>query len=218
MANWLNTFFATFDFTILEFFHNIMEKYGNVLTPICKVLDAFGEIPFLLVFWVPVILFFIVKDKKCSMMMVGSVIIGVILTNLILKNLIYRARPYMSDIEVYKTWWQMVGGTTNWDTSFPSGHSCASMACALGYFIWANKKRWTNYLIFLYPIIMGMSRLCLVVHYPSDVIAGYIVGIISAFLCIPCVKLFFIIFNKYPDFPLSRFCLTGKWKKEELNN
>lgn len=213
MAEWLNLFFEEFDYKILEFFHNLMAQYGSVLEPICKVFDVIGDIPFLLIGWLGFVLFFVLKDKKCGMMMCGSVIIGAILVTIVLKTLVYRPRPYLSDVEVYKQWWEVLKLKADWDTSFPSGHSCAAMAGCLGYFIWSNKKG-PRFLVFLYPLIMGISRVCLVVHYPSDVLFGWIVGIISALLCILFVKWFYSIFNKYPDVPLCHYFLTGEWKKK----
>ena len=211
MAVWLNTFFGNFDYAILEFFHNLMMSYGFILEPVCKVLAVLGDIPFLLIFWLGFVLFFVKKDKKCGMMMCGSIVIGAILVTFILKVLIYRARPYLSEVAIYKQWWDALNLKPDWDTSFPSGHSCAAMAGCLAYFVWSDKK-FPKILVFLYPLIMGISRVCLVVHYPSDVLAGFIVGIISVLLCLPFVKLFYYLFNRYPKFPLSRFVLTGKWK------
>lgn len=217
MADWLNMFFYEFDFKILEFFHNLMAQYGNILEPICKVLDVIGDLPFLLLGWLGFILFFVLKDKKCGMMMCGSIIIGAILVTVVLKTLVYRPRPYLSDVESYKQWWEALNLKADWDTSFPSGHACAAMAGSLGYFLWSNKKG-PKFLVFLYPLIMGISRICLVVHYPSDVIAGLIVGTISAFLCLLVVKLFYKLFEKYPDFFFSRYCLTGRLKEKKEKN
>ena len=211
MAEWLNITFANFDYQLLKFFHELALKYGNVLTPIAKFFSIIGDLPLLVLFWLGFILFFTMKDKKCGMMICGSIFIGAILVTIVLKNIVYRPRPYMSDIQEYKLWWEIFGLKADWDTSFPSGHACAAMAGVTGFFIWTKKKGVAT-LAFLYPIIMSMCRMYLCVHYPSDVIAGLIVGLISAIICVPFVKLFYIIFKKYPDFFFCKYCLTGKWK------
>ena len=56
--------------------------------------------------------------------------------------------------------------------SFPSSHSAYSLMAALIIynFIFPNK------LIFLFPILMGVSRMALGVHYLSDVLTGYLVA------------------------------------------
>jgi undecaprenyl-diphosphatase len=66
--------------------------------------------------------------------------------------------------------------------SFPSGHATASMSVALGYAV--IFPSWTVPLLLL-ALLVGFSRVCLRVHYPSDVIVGQVLaalttGVISA--------------------------------------
>lgn len=212
MADWLNITFASFDKTLLEFFHVLALKYGNILTPISKILAVTCDLPLLMIGWLGFALFFIKKDKRCGMMMCGSVIIGAFLTTIVIKNIVYRPRPYV-DSETYKAWWQMFKIKADWDTSFPSGHVCAAMSGVTGYFIWSKKKN-VAWIAYLYPIIIAASRLYLCVHYPSDTIASIIVGLISAIICIPCVNLIYYLINKFPNNFFSRYCLTGSFKKQ----
>lgn len=213
MVNWLNVTFASFDKTLLTYFHTLAEKYGTVLTPLSKVLAVTCDLPLLLIGWLGFVLFFVKKDKKCGMMMCGSVIIGAFLTTIVIKNIVYRPRPYI-DSEIYKSWWELFKLKADWDTSFPSGHACAATAGVTAYFIWTKKKS-IAWLAFLYPIIIAASRMYLCVHYPSDIIAGMIVGVISAFVCIPCVKLIYYLIYKFPNNFFSRYCLTGSFKKQD---
>lgn len=212
MADWLNITFASFDNTLLTYFHTLAEKYGNVLTPISKVLGVTCDLPLLMIGWFGFLLFFVMKDKKCSMMMCGSIIIGAFLTTIIIKNIVYRPRPYVVN-ETYKAWWQMFNLKADWDTSFPSGHVCAAISGVTGFFIWSKKKH-IAWIAYLYPIIIAASRLYLCVHYPSDTIGSIFVGLLSSILCIPCVKLIYYLMNKYPNNFFSRYCLTGSVKKQ----
>lgn len=212
MIDLINTVFQEFDSSLLLLVHDLSIKFGDILTPLTKFLSLTCDLPLLMIGWLGFILFFVLKDKKCGMMMCGTVIIGAILVTIILKNIFYRARPYV-DVELYKSWWQAFGLKTDWDTSFPSGHACASMGGVTAFFIWSKKKK-VAWLAFLYPLIIGMSRIYLCVHYPSDVIFGYIVGIIAACLCIPCVKLIYYLMNKYPNNFFSRYCLSGTIKNK----
>ena len=64
--------------------------------------------------------------------------------------------------------------------SFPSGHSQASMAFALAVFfvvrrVWPSQRRWAA-LLFLFPLFIGWTRTYLGVHYPSDVMAGFLLA------------------------------------------
>lgn len=213
IADWLNTTFYEFDTYFMNLIHGLVENYGNVLTPISKFLDVTGDLPLLVIGWTGFVLFWVLKDKKIGMHMCGSVIIGAILTTIILKNLVYRPRPYIAD-EVYKSWWQALNMKAYWDTSFPSGHVCAATAGVTAFFMRSKNKK-VAWLAYLYPLILGITRIYLCVHYPSDVLFGYLVGITAAIVCIPFVNLFYWFFNKYPDIGFSRYCMTGSFKKIE---
>ena len=65
--------------------------------------------------------------------------------------------------------------------SFPSGHTSAAMAGVTAFFIWSKNKK-ISWLAFIYVVLMGASRNYLMVHFPSDVMVGVIVGLIGAIL------------------------------------
>jgi len=63
--------------------------------------------------------------------------------------------------------------------SFPSGHAMASAALglALAVALWNSRWRWWG-LVFavVYIAFVGYSRLYLGVHYPTDILAGWLVS------------------------------------------
>jgi undecaprenyl-diphosphatase len=73
--------------------------------------------------------------------------------------------------------------------SFISGHASNSMAAA--FFLYAVLKTRVKYIeiIFLWPLIFAYSRIYLGLHYPSDIIAGYVWGILMALLVLQLYKI-----------------------------
>ncbi|MDB5323686.1 MAG: phosphoesterase [Phycisphaerales bacterium] len=74
--------------------------------------------------------------------------------------------------------------------SFPSGHSAMSAAVylTLGGLLAQTVSRRSIKLYFLFiamtvTFLVGLSRVCLGVHYPTDVLAGWAVGLVWALLC-----------------------------------
>lgn len=67
---------------------------------------------------------------------------------------------------------------------FVSGHATNSFAIAVffGLFFFKIAKKRIFYLLLLWAIIVSYSRMYLGVHYPSDIIAGAILGSTIAFL------------------------------------
>ncbi len=66
--------------------------------------------------------------------------------------------------------------------SFWSGHAANSMAVTL--FIYLITKKYIRYtgFFFLWPLIFAYSRIYLGLHYPSDILSGYLFGLIMGFL------------------------------------
>jgi undecaprenyl-diphosphatase len=103
-----------------------------------------------------------------------TVLFAAIVTN-ILKYSIDRTRPFI----IFPFLEKLAGAGS---PSFPSGHT--SDAFALATSLSLAYPRWPV-IIFSYTwaIMVGYSRMSLGVHYPTDVLAGAVVGIGSAYLC-----------------------------------
>ena len=95
--------------------------------------------------------------------------LGALVTNLTLKPLISRPRPW----EVMEFVVPLV--TTGDPDSFPSGHTCAAFAFASAVCATVSKK-WVKAAAVAAAALMGISRIYVGVHFPTDVLSGAAVG------------------------------------------
>jgi membrane-associated phospholipid phosphatase len=95
--------------------------------------------------------------------------------SLLIKTLINRPRPFVSYPFIEKI---SVGGSA----SFPSGHTVSAFALALAVAI-AFRNRYSTIIVFAWATAVGFSRIYCGVHYPSDVAAGIVLGLISTYGC-----------------------------------
>ena len=95
----------------------------------------------------------------------------------ILKPWFCRLRPcYSLTLHV-----RLVLGHCGGNWSFPSSHASNHMAIAMSIVL-ANifTKKWVNYIWIFWALIIGFAQIYVGVHYPSDIVAGFILGIIIA--------------------------------------
>jgi len=121
--------------------------------------------------------FLLLRRKDLAIYIVIAVLGGTAL-NSILKVLFDRPRPELAGV--------MMGATP----SFPSAHTAVSAvayltlaACLAETVTERRLKRFYLCFAMLLTGLVGLSRLYLGVHYPTDVIAGWAIGITWALLC-----------------------------------
>ncbi len=204
MVNWLNTAFSGFDAGVFNFTHGLAKAAGGFLTPLFNVISFLGDkgMIFLLT---AVILMLFVKTRKVGVCMLLAVACGAVITNIVLKNVVNRPRPFLAN-EDYKAFWEYVGSPFEDESSFPSGHTTAAMAAMTALFLTCNKK-W-SWVGFIGALVMGLDRVYLIVHYGSDVVAGFIAGAIGAVFAFYLTKWIFRLANKYKEKKFFNFVLS----------
>ena len=119
------------------------------------------------------------KYRKAGITMLVALVLSVLFGNVILKHLVARPRPCWVDKSV-----SMLVAIPK-DFSFPSGHTSASFAAAAALFFYYRKPGIAALSV---ALLIGISRLYLFVHYPTDVAAGMVFGIICAAISFFIVK------------------------------
>lgn len=157
------------DFGILYALNNI---HTEVLDKIMIGITYLGEKG---IFWIgiAIVLLFFKKTRKCGLFMLISMMVGLIIGNGLLKHLVARHRPCWIDQTI-----QLLIANPK-DFSFPSGHTLASFEAAITILMF--NKKW-GIVAIITAILIGISRLYLFVHFPTDVLAGAILGTIIALL------------------------------------
>ncbi len=138
--------------------------------------------------WVIVSIALILKKytRKNGIFMLSSLLISSIIGNGIIKNIFKRQRPFIQlGIDPFIL--------PPEGFSFPSGHSLVSFVGATCIFL--ISKRW-GIVTYILAFFIALSRVMLMVHYPSDVITGAILGILMPLFIIYILKKLNVDYNK----------------------
>lgn len=111
------------------------------------------------------------------------------MTNLV-KNTVQRYRP-VNDPEL-KDVIRFVKGSKSW--SFFSGHASNSSGSILILFLVLRRYYKYAFVIFFFPLIFAYTRIYLGLHFPGDILVGYLFGLTSGFLF---YKLFLLLNKRY---------------------
>jgi len=183
-----------FDQNVVLFFS---EHVGNpTLDIIMQYLTESGDAFNMLMFGI--LMLIIPKTRRVGITLMILIVLSTLLTGYI-KCGVDRDRPdfeYMGipfPVSISKDTFALFceGG---YNASYPSGHAARSMifAIILGYAL-SNRFPRGAYLMFLYPVLISLSRLYVLQHFPMDVIGGSIIGIMLAGVMAKRTKLYKII-------------------------
>lgn len=154
---------VNFDKAVYSF---VISSKSDIITSFFKNVTFLGSaVPLISIC---IVSFIVLKNKKIAALILANLTISAAL-NLLLKNVIRRDRPIG---------YRLIEES---GFSFPSGHSMASMAFygLIIYFVIRFVKNraikiFLSIMLSLLIILIGMSRIYLGVHYPSDVFAGFV--------------------------------------------
>jgi membrane-associated phospholipid phosphatase len=100
-----------------------------------------------------------------------------VLTGEIIKDIVGRGRPFLGGQANAFNFSHFSGSEAY--ASFPSGHATTAFALAFAVAaVWPQLR----IMMLIYAVTIGASRLVLLAHHPSDVVAGALLGVIGAML------------------------------------
>ena len=169
-----NTFYFEWEISLILW---LQAHMGSIGTALASFISAFGEelacvvvIGFL--YWC--------YDKRVGRFVGLNALVGLVL-NPMIKNVFLRRRPYFDnpgikclkpvneEADIYNIAAQ--------EYSFPSGHSTNAVAVYTSLAMKGKGSKALTVIGVLVPLLVGVSRFCLGVHYPTDVICGWLLGL-----------------------------------------
>lgn len=173
-----NVFYFSWEPGLMEW---IQQHLGPIGAEVAGVLSWFGEETLLVVilgylYWC--------RNKELAKRLGTNMVVALVAVPM-LKNIVFRIRPYFNhdgirclkpidtSADIYSIRAQ--------GYSFPSGHS-TNAATVFGTLAWNTRKRWIVFLGIIIPLLVGISRVVLGVHYPTDILVGWGVGYCCAIL------------------------------------
>lgn len=158
-------------------FHQINNLAGRYLW-----LDALGIFlaDYLQYFVIVAVLWIFWKQWRVYLEIILAIILSRLAIGETIRVLFGRLRPFMTN-HIYRLLYNETS------VSFPSGHALAFFALAMVAYLY-NKKAGLWFFAAVFLIVLG--RIFCGVHYPLDVLAGFLIGIFSGWLIYPVRKLF----------------------------
>lgn len=169
------------EFYILNYIqNNFRNGFLDTIMPYISMIGMAG------VLWILIAVISLITQKYRAFgkSLTFYLIFAFIICNLIFKPIVNRMRPYELNSMIHLIVPPEI------DPSFPSGHTFFAFGTATVFFIY-NKK--IGIFMYILSSAIAISRLYLYVHFPTDVIFGMILGIITAIVSHQIDK---IIFSK----------------------
>lgn len=160
-----------FDFSVLDF---IQSNFANsYMDAVMKVVSS----SYFFALWIVIgiILIFIKKQRLNGISLLCSLSITILLTEFVLKLIFMRERPFLLN----ETHTLII--PSPFGTSFPSSHTALSFTAAV---VLLRVSKPIGISAIAFAALVGFSRMYLYVHFPTDVIAGAVVGTAASILSV----------------------------------
>lgn len=157
------TALSLFELPVLHWFQTLHNPLCDALSLLLDRLAAHGEIFILLI----LLMLLYKPTRPAGMVCAAALLLNLLVVNITIKPLVARVRPNDLDAALH-----LILDAPH-DYSFPSGHTSVSFAFAAALRPLGRRPRCAA---FAFACLMGLSRLYLGVHYPTDVVCGALLG------------------------------------------
>lgn len=200
--------FDSFDMSVFTFFgEQIQNAAMNI---VANFITFFGGSEFVMPMAVlGLVLSFFKRTRKFGMSVLFAVLVGTLLTNIVFKPMFDRPRPYVYYAEnpLFMSWYEFAGSHVESDKSFPSGHTTAAFEIGVALFLVLNKKY--SWIFPVFSVLVGLSRIYLMVHYVTDVLGGVVIGTFAGIMG------YVIMTALMKNTKIAEFDLAEKLKKKK---
>nr|AHF24875.1 PAP2 family protein [uncultured bacterium Contig21] len=169
-----NIFYFQWEVDLIQWVQNTMGSAGTALAKVFSFIG--GETMSLLLLIIMLFCY-----KKAAGKRVALTVLTASMWFPMIKNVVLRVRPYMAHRESIEVLQVVEADADPMDIiqqgfSFPSGHGATAVSL-FGSIGRELRKRWMWTLAIVMPLLIGLSRIAVGVHYPTDVLAGWAVGL-----------------------------------------
>ncbi len=170
-----NTFFYQWEISLMIWLQAHMGSFGTTLA---SFVSEFGEE---LVCVVVLGFLYWCYDKRFGRFVGINLLVGAVL-NPMIKNIAVRRRPYFDTPEikclkpVNKN--ADIYNIAAQEYSFPSGHSTNAVTVYGSIAQYKKNNKVLTVICVVLTLLIGISRFCLGVHYPTDVLFGWLLGLV----------------------------------------
>ena len=148
--------------------NNVRTEFLNYIMRFFSFLGDYGWLCIVLC----IVLIAVKKTRPIGIIAAVGLVGSLLVVNLGIKPFVHRPRPYtIIDGLILIT-------RKPHDSSFPSGHTSAAfvVSCAITWCL-SRKKKWIGIILIIIASLIAFSRLYVGVHYPTDVLAGILLGV-----------------------------------------
>lgn len=195
-------FVQSLDDMILEFFRNNI--CSSSLDGLMKMFTYLAEHG-LFVMILAVVLLCFKRTRKAGITLACSMVVMVLFNNFIIKPIVARPRPFIADPTLKDL--LIVSPPSGY--SFPSGHTAIAFTSVTAL---TKYNKWVAF-AYIAAVMVGVSRIYLQVHYPSDVLCGALLGVVYGITGIILSSILFKVYKKYFEEKVETFIQSKFHKK-----